>query len=580
MANFLKFRGPDRVGMWAGESVGFAHTLLATTFEAETEQQPFTLDGNVYITADCRIDARDELKAALASHGRTDVKNANDAELILHAYHVWGEDCVDHLLGDFSFAIWDAPKRRLFCARDQSGIKQFYYAEKSGRFIFSNTLNCVRLHPAVSDKFDDLVMLDFLMMGANKDIASTTIFADIRSLPPAHTLTWEAAQLRIRRYWQRPIDEPIRFRRSRDYVDRFVELLDDAIRDRLRTRKADVQMSGGLDSTLIAARILKVAGKDFDLHAHCIYFSTLIPDQERHYAELAARHLGIPIHLLCADGYEPYQGGSGAATPEPEDLTRYAMHLDYRRPMAAHSRVNFYGEGPDNLLKYEWRIYLDYLREQGRYGHIMGDLTRSFLLDPRLPLNFARRRKALSSFWNPASFPEWLRPEMVDRYGLRERWTKSWTPERGAHPYHPAAYGSMSISNWLANFNSADPGVTGEHMETRNPFLDLRLARYLLAVPVIPWCRRKLLVRHASRDVLPKEIWNREKTPLVGDPQEALHQKGKFQGCSWPPLADFANYVMDWPAINASTSWSLLLSTFPISLGFWWQSQKTRRPES
>ena len=88
-------------------------------------------------------------------------------------------------------------------------------------------------------------------------------------------------------------------------------------------------------------------------------------------------------------------------------------------------------------------------------------------------------------------------------------------------------------------------------------------------------------MRHASRDVLPKEIWNREKTPLAGDPQGALHQRGKFQGFSLPPLTDFADYVKNWPPIDASTSWSIVLSTFPISIGFWWESQKVgnRRAE-
>ena len=77
--------------------------------------------------------------------------HASDAQLILHAYGTWGEQCVDHLLGDFAFAIWDAGARRLFCARDHFGIKPFYYAQVLGGIVFSNTLDCIRLHPAVGD---------------------------------------------------------------------------------------------------------------------------------------------------------------------------------------------------------------------------------------------------------------------------------------------------------------------------------------------------------------------------------------------------------------------------------------------
>jgi asparagine synthase (glutamine-hydrolysing) len=91
----------------------------------------------------------------LSQAGRTVGAAATDPEVILHAYDVWGESCVLYLRGDFAFAIWDAPRKKLFCARDHFGIKPFFYAAREDLFLFSNTLNCLRAHPQISDELNE-----------------------------------------------------------------------------------------------------------------------------------------------------------------------------------------------------------------------------------------------------------------------------------------------------------------------------------------------------------------------------------------------------------------------------------------
>jgi asparagine synthase (glutamine-hydrolysing) len=107
MTNHFAFRGPDAQNIWIEGAVGFGHTMLRTTWESEHESQPFSLDGQVWITADARIDDRANLIEKLAAKGQEAASVAPDAELILRAYHAWGDHCIDHLLGDFAFAIWD-----------------------------------------------------------------------------------------------------------------------------------------------------------------------------------------------------------------------------------------------------------------------------------------------------------------------------------------------------------------------------------------------------------------------------------------------------------------------------------------
>ena len=137
MTQSMAYRGPDSQDIWVDGSVGFGHAMLRTTWEAQTESQPLTLDGKIWLIADARIDGREELTAKLETKlGRKPLlretkRFLNDAELILLAYEAWDEQLVDYLIGDFSFAIWDSRHRKLVCARDHFGVKPFYYAKSS-----------------------------------------------------------------------------------------------------------------------------------------------------------------------------------------------------------------------------------------------------------------------------------------------------------------------------------------------------------------------------------------------------------------------------------------------------------------
>src|ERR1700676_940758 len=147
MTDCLSLGGPDGCAVWRHAGVGFGHSLLRTSRPSDDAPQPFTLDGRTYVIADARIDGRAELIRKLREHGIRCDAAASDAELLLLAYRVWAEDCVLHLLGDFVFAIWDAARQQLFCARDHFGIKPFFFAALDDCFLFSNTLNALRLHP-------------------------------------------------------------------------------------------------------------------------------------------------------------------------------------------------------------------------------------------------------------------------------------------------------------------------------------------------------------------------------------------------------------------------------------------------
>ena len=282
LVDFLAYRGPDCRECWMEGSVGLGHAMLRTTRESLGERQPASLEGQFWIVADARLDSRSELIGELQRSGRVVRQNGPDSELILHAYAAWGTPCVEHLRGDFSFAVWDARNKRLFCARDHFGIKPFYYAPMGELFVFGNTLNCIRLHPRVSSELNDAAIGDFLLFGLNYDNATTT-FRDIQRLPPAHTLTVSQNGLQIRRYWTPPTDGRIRYQDPAEYVEHFQSVLETAVADRLRTERVGILLSGGLDSSSVAAVAKELASKatPAELRGYTYVYRSLIPDQKK-----------------------------------------------------------------------------------------------------------------------------------------------------------------------------------------------------------------------------------------------------------------------------------------------------------
>lgn len=516
LTDFLAFRGPDAQRIWSDGPVGFGHTLLKTTAESETEHQPLSVDGATWIVADARLDARPDLIAKLENQSPHGLGSATDVELVLRAYLAWGENCVDQLLGDFAFGIWDGPRKRLFCARDHLGIKPFYYSRKGWLVIFSNTLECVRQHPAVSDQLNDLAITDFLLLQHNQD-AATTAFADIQRLPPAHTVTWSDTGEQSRRYWTMPVDPPLFLHRSEDYLDRFRELLRQAVGDRLRTNEAGIFMSGGLDSTCMAAGAAEVLrARDPDSLRLCALTRDDPEDPaEKECAGLAARALAIPIRFFTWGDTSIDRNWQFSTLPAPEPALHpweLAATRDFYRQAGLSSRVFLHGEGPDHGLLFEWQHYVSYLLAQGGYGRVLRDLCVTVMRARRGNSKSASTRSGPIGF--PQAFPDWVNPALESQYSLRHRWEAKWLRPPGAnspHPIRPVAYASFQSPVWQSMFDSHDAAWTGTAVEVRHPYLDLRMLRFLLAVPALPWCKQKYLMRRAMRGVLPKSVLRRAK---------------------------------------------------------------------
>ena len=469
------------------------------------------------IFANARIDARDE--------------PLPDAELILNAYKTWGDDCVKHLLGDFAFALWDDRRQRLFCARDHFGVKPFFYTHSANSFNFSSTLNELK----TSTTLNEIAVGDYLLFGVNQD-QSTTIYKDIQRLPPGHTLILENNKIKVQRYWTPSLQSEIRFRDANSYVERFSELLSQAVKDRLRTERVAVSMSGGLDSTSLAA----IAREHSTVGAFAVVYDTLVPDQERHYSSLAAEHLGIPITHLSADRYSLFDGEMDQ--PEPFLISPLTGQFnDLLRLCEAF--------GPVALTGYD------------------GD---SFMNEPQLKLRTRIGRMLRKNDYH-GFFPEWIDEEFARRTNLRERCKQFWVvKEEGKRP---ASMRALNSKMWTALFEGYDRSVTKLNLEVRHPFIDLRLVEYLLAIPATPWCVNKHILRSAMKDKLPDAVLNRHKTGLAGDPALQLVRRASVRWLDSfevsPQLRAFVNLDRRRPVVEEKTADGLWASLRVFALNYW-----------
>ncbi len=260
MNHLQAHRGPDGDNVWvhSSGSLGFGHRRLAI-IDLVSGNQPLTdasgnticCNGEIYNY----IELRDELRGAYA------FRTNSDTEVILAAYEKWGADCVNHLRGMFSFAIWDEKKRQLFCARDRFGIKPFYYTILNNIFYFATEVKALLpFLPAISTDLDGLK--DYLVF--QLCMGDKTLFNNVKSLPPAHVILIGTGKIQSRRYWEVNYDLDWTHT-DRYFQNRVKELLEESVRFHLRSDvPVGAYLSGGLDSSLVATLASKhQKGKEF-----------------------------------------------------------------------------------------------------------------------------------------------------------------------------------------------------------------------------------------------------------------------------------------------------------------------------
>jgi asparagine synthase (glutamine-hydrolysing) len=346
-----------------------------------------------------------------------------------------------------------------------------------------------------------------------------------------------------------------------------------------------ILMSGGIDSPTLAATACKlVPAPSTQIRAFTTVFDKLIPDQERYFSGLVGGALGISVEYRVRDDevFEPDWFKRNLRTPEPvSDALCLSSSWRYYERLRSFSRVFLHGEGPDNALHFEWKPYLSWCTRNRQYGRILTSVFEHIIAHRRPPFFDSLMHKVQNRFRTTSrddtTFPTWMNEEIVTRLFLKQRWEHWLSDCEISHPLRPRGYQSLFIPQWQSLFEAYDPSGTKVALEFRHPYLDLRVLRFFLAVPALPWCRRKLLLRRVMAGVLPPECLRRSKSRVSGSPtlQAFRMLDGHFPPLdlamerwvnpSRVPRAPFDGQVQFWDAVrvHALRFWLATVATSP-----------------
>lgn len=579
----MKARAPDGSEIRCEGSIAFGNAFLCTGQSAAEGQPPITIDRRVWITADARIDGRAELIRRMRSAGIQVNNDAPHAELILHAYRAFGDSFLTYLIGDFAFALWDADQEKLICARDHFGVRPFYYFESGNTFGFASTLDALLLHPRISRQLDELSVADLLLFGADQD-AHRTIYRDIRRLPPGCRIDVTRTSVRVKAYWELPRQSETRYATRPEYVSRFNALFEQAVADRMPQGPTGLQLSGGLDSTAIAAvASSQPKARGLGLTSYTLCTRSIVPeDEEAQFAEIAAAFLDIPYYRQDLGAYELFERSASPAlrTAAPLLYPYLSAHHDaLTRLSEAGVRVLLSGHGADALMAGSSTYYGDLLQT----GRIL-KLAREALHHLRHARSLAGMglRSVLwpgrkPSPWTPP-MPDWLDTGFATRVDLPARWSRGWQSINGGVDGY-----SQLTQTWLSrNFEAVE--ILNLPIVARYPFYDVRLVEFLLGLPNF-MLARKLVLREAMRDRLPESIRSRPKTVLAGDAVRQIVTNDRLWNAgdrilgAWPTEVNQERFMAALSRYRqgegSETTWASALMLAPVVFGIW-LSQSTR----
>jgi asparagine synthase (glutamine-hydrolysing) len=260
MLRALNIYGPDDTAQYSGQSFAMGRCLLRLLPEDDFDQQPLSAAGVTALIADIRLDNREDLGTELGFSSQRSATMA-DSLMLLAAWQRWHEECVDHLSGAFSFAVWNEQEQHLFLARDHTGERPLVYAAGTNYFAFASMPK--GLHPLsfVGAEVDEDYVARYLMITYMP--IERVIFRNMQSLAPGCALSIRREKKRLWRYWQTDRLPDLHLGSPQEYVDCLRERFDRAVRVRLRTRgSVGAHLSGGLDSGAVAATAARLLGAE------------------------------------------------------------------------------------------------------------------------------------------------------------------------------------------------------------------------------------------------------------------------------------------------------------------------------
>lgn len=559
----------DDVATWKNEELFLGCAVQYITPESKLEKLPyFDEESGLVITADAIIDNRREI-FTLLNISESEWSHIPDSQLILMSYKKWGEECPKYLVGDFAFAIWNGSRRELFCARDHTGNRTFYFYYSSNIFAFC-TLTKPLLYICQEGKMlNDRWIANFLSLeGPMHEVDSNeTVYKNIQQLLPAHIILINHKEMVKKQYWD-PLNLPkIRFKSDEEYDEAFKKVFFEAVHCRLRSiGPIGIKMSGGLDSgsvACVAAQKLAAEGKrlqafsEIPFPGYVDYLSRDYIANETEYIEaICKKYKNIDVTYCNSEGKSSF--------------TNIDEYIDFlEQPYKFFRNFFWINEIESIAAKRGCSVLLD--GQNGNFTISFGDMATHLITLYRKGkwLSIHREIRHFCKFYNyncfhvTKVFIKMILPDYIKKFykkirGIREIRESSavvnpelklkWKVDEcfrqaGIGPYHKKYYNldeahRMTVDPTVfSQMGGVDTKISLKYgVVSRDPTRDKRVIEFCLSIPEEQYVnkgRERYLIRRAMLGILPDKVrlnydvrgtqnadWIQRLVPMWGEIQE------------------------------------------------------------
>src|ERR1051326_1879748 len=500
MTDAIRHRGPDGVGFWQDEArhVLLGHRRLSILDLTEAAAQPFHYldryailhNGEIYNY----IELRDELKRKGYSF-----RTQSDTEVLVAAYDHWKEDCVEQFDGMFSFAIWDEKEKEFFAARDRFGEKPFHYIydRNNKAFLFASEIKA--FWPlGLGKEFNKKMLFNFLTIGYtdNPDQPDETFYENVKKLPAASFLKIKSQPgilIEMERYWDMDIETENKTISDEGAIDQFKELFTTSVKRRLRSDvPLGTSLSGGLDSSSIAATILSLQTTNQKLWTFSAIFPGFEKNEEKYVDEIAI-HFSLQSFKTAIDNNEIPDLFKKIIQQQDEPFGSASSLPQYKIfELAKQNNVKVLldGQGAEETLAGYHKYYKWYWQELFMKRKLVrsGELKKAKAIGVKESFGF---RNIIA-----AVFPEFASVFLERQYLLnalrQEDLTKDFIHLQSKEAYYTTP--AILSLNGVLYFNActhgleellryADRNSMAHGREVRLPFLSHELVEFLFSLP-------------------------------------------------------------------------------------------------
>jgi len=539
MSNTLRHRGPDGRKIVVEGRAGIGHCLMRVNQEDIFEQQPVRdRESGVILAADCRIDNRDEL-AGQFGIGAAGLRDMPDSALVLRAYKTWGQDCAEHLLGDFAFAVFDPRAGKLLLGRDHMGQRNVFYHQGENFFAYATELKALWALPDVPRRLQDEEIARHFHMVREPHSEGDTFYAGIRALAGGTIVTVAADRtLEIDHYWEPRADPAHENRDEGYYVDKYRSILTEAVACRLRRLSAPAALlnSAGFDTAAIAGLAGPIViGQGRKL----VSLSWLGADPERPtrgdirpWLEACRRVMPhLDIRQVTGDIASPLTGLERAFSVHdiPSGGTRRTSGYLFAAARSAGACLIMDGFGGDYSLNHRGQGALARLLRRGQLRRLLGELGPHLRATGQSPWRMLSNEILLHllPYWlidwqrcvRQKGARAWFIKALREIEGpylrkLRKANAKTAKPPLESLPLTAMREINRRVANGVSREFAAGWAIpaAAHGLELTRPFHDKRVVEFGLAIPEDLYLKdglNRYLARKALTDVYPPEFQSR-----------------------------------------------------------------------